>query len=277
MKTDLRSIFFTSVSFQQCTSQEKHRPLVQKTESEQNNAHATHAGKARTCNFPGFGAAGKITYDWLVQFTRPLQYYEKSKEFYIIVYRKHSPYDEYDQYLFGPEGLWPASSTTDSSVTVPAHPDIFVIQAGHSTCLHSNDPDKAKTELHLDDATVQQHTQDVHKLFQALHSAVTRPHMRTKVIVSTTPRVLTGNPKADRCVYKLNRIIAREAHRSGFVVLEREEMEHRIMFKSEASEDLKEVIDIAEPPTNHIIATSLLSLISCLEKNGTQPVVANNS
>lgn len=188
-------------------------------------------------------------------------------------YRKHSPFDEYDEYLFGPEGLWPVASATDPSATVTAHPDIFVIQAGHSTCLHSNQPDRAKTELHLDDATVQQHAQDVHKLFQAIRTAVTRPNVHTTVIVSTAPRVMTGNNKADRCVYRLNRIIAREAHRNRFVVLEREEMEHRIMFKTEASEDLKDVVEVAEPPTNHIIATSLLSLISCLQKNGTQPAV----
>lgn len=153
-----------------------------------------------------------------------------------------------------------------------------MIQAGHSTCLHSNQPDRAKTELHLDDATVQQHAQDIPKLFQAIRSAVTRhPEKPTTVIVSTAPRVMTGNNKADRCVYRMNRIIAREAHRNKFAVLEREEMEHRMMFKSEASEDLKEVVDIAEPPTNHIIATSLLSLITCLQRNGTQPTVVNRN
>ncbi len=255
-----------------------------KKEDEQNSAHASHAGKARTCTFPGFGANGKITYDWFV-----LLYISKCmKVLYLnsvpcciitpfFSCRKHSPYDEYDEYLFGPEGLWPVVSAADSSAPVAAHPDIFVIQAGHSTCLHSNQPDRAKTELHLDDATIQQHAQDVPKLFQAIHAAVTRPNVHTTVIVSTAPRVMTGNHKADRCVYRMNRIIAREAHRHRFVVLEREEMEHRIMFKSEASEDLKDVMEIAEPPTNHIVATSLLSLISCLQKNGTQSTVVEKS
>jgi hypothetical protein len=56
----------------QCTSQEGHRnsgdhhaaPDVPAVGAAENNHHATHNYKAKTCHFPGFGAMGKITYDW---------------------------------------------------------------------------------------------------------------------------------------------------------------------------------------------------------------------
>jgi len=132
--------------------------------------------------------------------------------------------DEYDQWLFGPEGLWPATPGTEKV----SFPDVLIIEAGHSTCLHATEPNRAASELHLDDETVNQHQAQMKPLLDAVKTAIARPTdtaRRTTVIVSTAPRVGAGNPKADRCVYKTNRILAREAHRHGFVVLEREEIE----------------------------------------------------
>ena len=229
--------------------------------------------------------------------------------------RKHYPYDDYDKWLFGTEGLWqaPSAPSSSSSSSPEAVPDILVIQVGHATCIPSTDPLKAKHELHLDNALIEQHQRDVETLFDAVQAAVRRPtesgsstatatsitSTTTTVIVSTASRVLIGNPVADRCTWKMNRIVARAAHKRGFVVFEREEMEHRVVFKSEYSEDLRAIgigvsggsggdisastgsvggsdgavasssIGSTEPPTAHILATSLLTMIRCLAHNQT--------
>jgi len=189
------------------------------------------------------------------------------------VCRKHLPFDEYDQWLFGKEGPWSASSTTGKSSS-DRYPDVLVIEVGHSVCTHPTDP---AAEPNLDKDKLIEH---LTSLFDGVKGAILRPAVsvepaqRTTVILSTAPRVTGANHATDRCVYKLNRILAREAHRHGFVVLEREEIEHRLMFKQEASEDLKELIPMPEPPTHHVLATSLLSMISCLARNGTGQVTA---
>ena len=154
------------------------------------------------------------------------------------------------------------------------HPDVLVIEMGHAVCTHPTDP---AAEPNLDkDKLVEQ----LKSLFDGVSAAIGRPAgaaepaQRTTVIVSTAPRIAGANHATDTCVYRANRILAREAHRHGFVVLEREEMEHRLMFKQGASDDLKELIPMSEPPTHHIVATSLLSLIGCLARNGTEQAVA---
>jgi hypothetical protein len=153
-------------------------------------------------------------------------------------------------------------------------PDILVLQVGHSTCAPSSDPEKAKHQLHLEAAVIDQHIQDIDKLFDAVKAAVTRggtSSPKTTVIVSTASRVMIGNWAADKCIWRLNRITARAAHRRGFVVFEREEMEHRMYFKSEFQDDLRglNVLDTQEPPVSHILSTSLLTMINCLQRNGT--------
>ena len=195
-----------------------------------------------------------------------------------LLYRKHTPYDEYDEWLFGTDGVW---STQAAHV-----PDYLIIQIGHSTCLPSSDPEKSLTELQHSEQTFETHVAEVDKLLDSIKTAVTRSteqsnsHQQqqqqkgTTVIISTASRTAIGNPHADFCTWKLNRIIARAAHRRGFIVFEREEIEHRLLFKTEASEDLYSagVLDkAAEPPMAHIVSTSLLSMLTCLNSNVIQP------
>jgi hypothetical protein len=152
----------------------------------------------------------------------------------------------------------------------------LVIQVGHSTCLPSSDPAKSETELQHSEETFNTHAAQVDTLFdtmKAVFGGSNSAGASTTVIVSTAPRALIGNSKSEICMWKLNRIIARAAHRRGFIVLEREEMEHRVMFKLQNSEDLLRigVMDVTEPPMAEIVSTSLLSMIACLARNVTEP------
>ena len=162
-------------------------------------------------------------------------------------------------------------------------PDYLIIQIGHSTCLPSSDPEKSLTELQHSEQTFETHVAEIDKLLDSIKTAVTRSTEQsnsqqqqqkgTTVIISTASRTAMGNPHADFCTWKLNRIIARAAHRRGFIVFEREEIEHRLLFKTEASEDLFSagVLEKVEPPMAHIVSTSLLSMLTCLNSNVIQP------
>jgi hypothetical protein len=93
---------------------------------------------------------------------------------------------------------------------------------------------------------------------------------KTVVIASTAGR---GGGNIDnvvhQCSWKFNRILAHEAHIQGFVVLDREEIERRLLFKSEhyiKTRSIKPLLHMELPAAN-IIATALLTLISCLRKN----------
>lgn len=208
-----------------------------------------------------------------------------------MFHRKHLPHDEYDKWVFGPEGFWLADSVAHSAATATGadgstkqFPDVMVIQIGHSTCLPASDSNKANSHLHLEDSVIRSHYDQVDTLFDAIKAAIHRPTRTqpkdgaptttTTVIVSLPGRVNLLNRAAERCVWKLNRIIAKSAHQRGFVVFEREEIEHRVGFKVESSEDLREigVLDTAEAPTSHIVATALLKMISCLDKGNTAAV-----
>ena len=75
--------------------------------------------------------------------------------------------------------------------------------------------------------------------------------------------------KIDRCSWIFNRVLAYEAHKAGFVVFEREEIERRLLFKSEHYGDYRTMHPKLhlESPAANIVATSLLTLITCLTKN----------
>ena len=73
----------------------------------------------------------------------------------------------------------------------------------------------------------------------------------------------------NECSWRFNRILTHEAHKQGFAVLEREEIERRLLFKAEhyiPTRNMKPNLHL-ETPAPNIIATALLTLISCLKKN----------
>lgn len=192
-----------------------------------------------TCDFPGFGSNGQITFDW-----------------------KHFAYEDYDEWLFGVHnetGKW----STDKNVR---RPDILTFEVGLHTCVHSCHPT-------LNETTIKRHEEDIPLLMKAVKTAVdrhpTQSGLPTIVIVSTAGRAGNPEPKINQCAWRYNRILAHEAHKHGFVVLEREEIERRLLFKSEHYPESSSIWPKLhlDPPSPQIIGTSLLALISCLRKN----------
>jgi hypothetical protein len=68
----------------------------------------------------------------------------------------------------------------------------------------------------------------------------------------------------NNCILKYNRIAAAAAHAQGFAVLERGEIERRLLFKSIQSKGPFEFDTHLTQPAQNIIATCLLSLMTCL-------------
>lgn len=192
-----------------------------------------------TCHLSGFGQTGKITFDW-----------------------KHFPFEDYDQWLFGTEGTWQANATAGS------YPDILVIHVGLHTCVH------AWKSTGMNYSMIEKHTHDIVPMLQAVHSAIHRTPAdlpRTTVIIQLPGRAGNSNINGDACSRSFNRILAAQAHRFGFAVLEREEIERRLLWKSEYYPDhrtIKPNLHLENPGPN-IVGTSLLGLISCLARNGT--------
>ncbi len=94
------------------------------------------------------------------------------------------------------------------------------------------------------------------------------PH-KTIVIMMGGGRL--GNPSArlDECTWRFNRVAAEAAHRQGFAVFDREELERRLLFKSETVDSAKYMKSSLhlDAPGPQIVATALLGLISCLTKD----------
>ncbi len=177
--------------------------------------------------------------------------------------RKHFPWEDYDQWLFGETGHW----RVDSSEADP-FPDVLVIQVGLHTCVHSWSPNAQNLSM------IATHERDIVTLMQNVRIAIDRTpaHMRrTTVIVQTAGRMGNSDSRGDHCTWRFNRILASEGHKQGFTVLEREEIERRLQYKSEYYPNVRYIkpnLHIENPSAN-IVGSSLLALVACLERNGT--------
>lgn len=87
----------------------------------------------------------------------------------------------------------------------------------------------------------------------------------TLVLVTTTG--MTYIPRVDICINQFNRIILDEAHKHGFPVLDRAEIERRLLRRSlgHPRPVLKNSVHL-EKPAPAITSTALLNMISCLIK-----------
>jgi hypothetical protein len=152
-------------------------------------------------------------------------------------------------------------------------PDILVVEVGLHTCFHGWDNfRKIRNETYI-----AQHERDLVSLFDAIKRAITRPTVDNKppsgpetiVIISTAGRIGTDDTALDHCTWRWNRQLALEAHKAGFPVFEREEIERRLLFKSDTHLDrhqgryIKPNMHLAAP-SPQIVATSLMAMISCL-------------
>jgi hypothetical protein len=120
---------------------------------------------------------------------------------------------------------------------------------------------------------IQQHKRDLKLLMQAVRTAIDRTPLgvpKTKVIVQLAGRAGNSEPLGDHCSRTFNRVAAYEAHLQGFPVLEREEIERRLLFKSEFFEEVSYIKNLLhlENPGPNIVGTALLAMVACLERNG---------
>lgn len=143
-----------------------------------------------------------------------------------------------------------------------------MIHVGLHTCVHS------WTAHATNFSMIDKHTHDIVPLMVAIQSAVFRTPdsiPRTKVIIQLPGRAGNSDPRGDACSRSFNRVLAYQAHRHGFTVLEREEIERRLLIKSEYYGDhrtMKPNLHLENPGPN-VVGTSLLGLLGCLERNGT--------
>lgn len=179
--------------------------------------------------------------------------------------RKHFPWEDYDEWLFGETGLWQRQNISTKE-PLPRHPDVLVIQTGLHTCNH------AWSQTAINQTMIDTHERDLKTLMQAVRAAVDRSKQPTTVIIQTAGRMGNSDDRGDHCTWRFNRVAAHEAHLQGFVVYEREEIERRLLFKSEyyaGFRSIKPNLHI-EAPSPQIVGTGLLALVACLRRNGTQ-------
>ena len=287
---------------ERCRRQYPHR----KKHPEGNHPDEGWSGKCGnnevTCHLSGYGKKGKLTYDW-----------------------KHFPYEDYDQWLFGNEGMWGNNRTTstqnleghavelefkeeedggkfggkeahqervdeqettkgnksedNSTFRFPKRrPDVFVNQMALHVCFHAWNNDH-KT---LNETFVSYHEKMLPVAMQAMKEAISRPlpegtpipkEKQTKVIIMTSGRVGSPDIALDLCIWKFNQRLTIEAHKVGFPVYDREEVERRLLRRSEGylgwpynGRYIKPNMHLAVPGPQ-IVATGLLSMISCLRRN----------
>jgi hypothetical protein len=198
-----------------------------------------------TCHISGYGDEGLLTYDW-----------------------KHFPYEDYDEFLFSDRGPWHKNSNE-------RQPDILTIQTGLHTCWHADPSGLYSTHLHeVNTSMVDSHINGLKKLMISIRNAIDRRikmgHAPTMVIIFTSGASYQKNGESiDSCIARMNRITSNLGHHYGFAVLERGEIERRIMYKSLYSETpfVTPEMHLAQP-IQSIIATCLLNLITCLSANG---------
>ena len=229
-----------------------------------------------TCHVSGYDDNGLLTYDW-----------------------KHFPYEDYDEWMWGKGGPWGAENKEDR------RPDILVLAGmGLHTCWHAhpevnqlmvvNNGNNGMSKLALErngtlanpsvnETIIQQHAAMLPKLMRdvrasvaarTLNSSDSSNKKHTTVIVQTVG--MTFIPRVDICINQFNRLVTNEAHKLGFPVLDRGEIERRLMYKSigHPKPSLPAQVHL-EQPGPAISSTALLTMISCLDKHSIDSIAVN--
>ena len=202
------------------------------------------------CHISGFGDKGLLSFDW-----------------------KHFPYEDYDEWMWGIDGPWKKGFPGEGS----RRPDVLTIQFGLHTCWHSHPEGLYSKRLtEVNETMLSQHISDIKKLMASIREAIDHPwHNSSEIRNPTTVIIVTSGSTGslnganmNECILRINRAAANAAHMYGFSVLERGEIEHRIMYKSfQNPEPLLDVEMHLAQPVQNIIATCLLRLINCLHNS----------
>lgn len=189
-----------------------------------------------TCYVSGYGDEGLLTFDW-----------------------KHFPYEDYDDFIWSERGPWSLNQSEK-------RPDILTVQLGMHTCWHGHPTGFYSKHLHdVNNTLIERHINDIPKLMAAIRSAVDRANNTLVVIVTSGGTLVENSASMDECIVRINRVAADSAHKHGFAVLERGEIERRLMYKSLKAHNPPIVPDThLQVPAQNIIATCLLTLLNCL-------------
>eukprot|EP01038_Epipyxis_sp_PR26KG_P013539 gene13539-18160_t len=196
-----------------------------------------------TCHVSGYGDGGLLSFDW-----------------------KHFPYEDYDEYMWSDKGPWISGFSGEGN----RRPDVLTIQFGLHSCWHASPQGLYSTHLHEVNASMlDKHLADIPKLMDSIKKAImiqNTTHQTMVIIVTSGSSGMSHNgTEIDDCILKFNRAAAISAHEHGFAVLERGEIERRLLYKSiQSTNPILEIEMHLPQPAQNIIATSLLHLINCL-------------
>lgn len=173
---------------------------------------------------------------------------------------------DYDEWMFGNEGLF-----SNKSERIP---DIMTVQFGLHTCWHSHPAGLYSEELtSINQTMLSDHISKIPKLMSLIKTSTEK--YNTTVIIVTSGFVYSssaGGADMDACITKINRVTSNAAHDVGFPVLERGEIERRLMYKSVYTDTPLLEVEIHLPqPAQNIVATCLLKLLNCLEDVSIDP------
>ena len=147
----------------------------------------------------------------------------------------------------------------------------MTVQTGMHSCWHAHPEGEFSAHIHeINSSMIENHATSLERLMKAVRTAVERPtnaSASTMVIVVTSGSV--GMAKGDNinnCILRFNRLAAAAAHAQGFAVLERGEIERRLLFKSIGTKGPFEHETHLTQPAQNIIATTLLSMMTCLDQ-----------
>ena len=149
----------------------------------------------------------------------------------------------------------------------------MTVQFGLHTCTHSHERSLHKNDYTVaNDSMIEMHIASIPKLMKSIRHAIDRPGVnRTKAVIIVTSGAsgLNKSHSINDCVIRINRATTEEAHKFGFAVLDRGEIERRLMHKSIGSSSPLVMIDThLGQPAQSIVATCLLKILTCLERVG---------
>jgi hypothetical protein len=205
-----------------------------------------------TCHVSGYGDKGILSFDW-----------------------KHFPFEDYDDFLWSDEGPWVSGFPGEGL----RRPDLLTVQTGLHTCWHAIPEGMYSQHLNATNtAMIEQHINGTWKLMSHIRKALDKKNLVSNsgdsVRNPTTVVVLTSGSsglgehglKTDFCIQKLNRATMDAAHAYGFAVLDRGEIERRLMYKSNSAGHPVIPVEMhLIQPAQNIVATLLMHLYSCLD------------
>lgn len=182
------------------------------------------------------------------------------------------------------------NSTSVIRPYIHKYPDVLIVQVGYETCMQSTSGAGQRRQEWLPhtEKNIAAFMESLRKMIEQLQQrrneknseipdGISSQSNNITVIISLPGRDPHANDDTSFCVWKLGRMIAVEAHRNHFLLLEREEIEHRLVIRWEYGfpDALKELgqdftlESLLNFPAPQIVTSALASILYCLNRNMT--------